>query len=736
MTKTDKQILPALHNSGKVKNPDLTELGEKNYTSTILKYSNLALPIPQLETDNKTVVGAINEVNGSIVANPTATPTSSLNRIKIKDTVYSVEGGGGSTVIPNPTETPTDTLNSVEIDNTVYGIDTGTEVVANPTGTPTDTLSSIEIDGSIYGIEGGTANSLAGLTDTDINNLRDRQYLTYDTESAKWKNKGITDLLTNTTKGKYCSFYSPLTADLLGCRVYIEPQLTGNVTPSPNTSAVFSKYPRFAIGYTSSNTHYFSGLYRMYEHEDCTWYAKLGTLNWYYEDGVFKTQGYFFNFPRYHFGCINSLEYSYKGDISNSGSADKSIGYWDTAGENPQSYLWIRDDQYSGDVSAFTSAVYDDYVIYHSVSPSNFPGDSTYTMLVAAFRYQGWVRKFDWTSIPQFPDGIFGGEWNVVSKQLYNTWADKNITTSDQCIKDDVYVTYRADDWARLPKELGSGGQALCTNFVFEPETLYPEADHFSIYGNQIIFNVSTIGNIWDWTDWLEEHPNFTVLYEASDAPYANLSYETIPQVNAGVTQLWASSEGTVEATYYSGDATPYIDFTKLVIKNTTIDYGDLDNKPKINDHTLVGNNSTSDLGLDDYEDLTNMPQINGHTLIGNKTGDDLDLGGGGGGGGDISVKNFTTNNVNTSTLYAKYFEIGPLVFVDCVFSITGSISSGTAMFSGLPVAAYQTYLAGASNNSSLNRFYTEDGYIYSAMTFSSNARTYHISGSYLKASS
>jgi hypothetical protein len=62
LTVTKKQILPALHKSGAVKTPDLVDIGDKNYTSTILKYGNLALPFPQLETSAKTIVPAINEL--------------------------------------------------------------------------------------------------------------------------------------------------------------------------------------------------------------------------------------------------------------------------------------------------------------------------------------------------------------------------------------------------------------------------------------------------------------------------------------------------------------------------------------------------------------------------------------------------------------------------------------------------------------------------------------------------
>ncbi|MCQ2737003.1 MAG: hypothetical protein MJ224_00105 [archaeon] len=64
-----------------------------------------------------------------------------------------------------------------------------------------------------------------------------------------------------------------------------------------------------------------------------------------------------------------------------------------------------------------------------------------------------------------------------------------------------------------------------------------------------------------------------------------------------------------------------------------TDDYNDLTNKPKINDVTLSGNKSLSDLGIaaeddiiDDYEDLDNIPSINGVDLKGNKTQSDLKL--------------------------------------------------------------------------------------------------------------
>lgn len=79
-------------------------------------------------------------------------------------------------------------------------------------------------------------------------------------------------------------------------------------------------------------------------------------------------------------------------------------------------------------------------------------------------------------------------------------------------------------------------------------------------------------------------------------------------------------------------------------------DYSKLDNKPQINGHTLSGNKTSSELGLqdkltagknvtidesgvisaeggtDDYNDLENKPQISGVTLSGDKTPDELGL--------------------------------------------------------------------------------------------------------------
>ena len=67
MTKvTNRQHLPALDNSKPVSNPDLLNIADKNYASTILRYSNLAILYSQLETNDKHIVGAINEINKKV----------------------------------------------------------------------------------------------------------------------------------------------------------------------------------------------------------------------------------------------------------------------------------------------------------------------------------------------------------------------------------------------------------------------------------------------------------------------------------------------------------------------------------------------------------------------------------------------------------------------------------------------------------------------------------------------
>lgn len=64
-----RRPLPALDNSKKLSNPDLFDIGDRNYTDTILRYFGLAIKFPQLHTEAKTIIEAINELYDRNTAN-------------------------------------------------------------------------------------------------------------------------------------------------------------------------------------------------------------------------------------------------------------------------------------------------------------------------------------------------------------------------------------------------------------------------------------------------------------------------------------------------------------------------------------------------------------------------------------------------------------------------------------------------------------------------------------------
>lgn len=175
MTYTKKQVLPALHHSGKVKAPDMPDVEDKNYTATILKYANLALPFPQLDTTAKTVVAAINELyahpGGSVVIpNPPIDgrlQTESGAAITT-ESGESIETEQGSGAVVGP-------LTSISIDGDIYTIDSGgTEVIANPSEDATDLLYSLKVDSTTYSIQGFeiTGTLIAGQTTLIFNNAK------------------------------------------------------------------------------------------------------------------------------------------------------------------------------------------------------------------------------------------------------------------------------------------------------------------------------------------------------------------------------------------------------------------------------------------------------------------------------------------------------------------------------------------------------------------------------------
>lgn len=119
--------VPALESGSKLSNPDLQDIGEKNYTDIILRYGNLTTKFPQLDTNAKTIVAAINE----LYAHP-----------------------GGSIVIPNP---PIDNGLQTESGD-ILETESGEPIEPEQGGHVVGPLYSIGIDGDIYTVEGsGTA---------------------------------------------------------------------------------------------------------------------------------------------------------------------------------------------------------------------------------------------------------------------------------------------------------------------------------------------------------------------------------------------------------------------------------------------------------------------------------------------------------------------------------------------------------------------------------------------------
>ena len=156
MTVTKKQFLPALHKSDKVKNPDMPSIEDSNYTSTILKYANLALPFPQLDTTAKTVVAAINELyatKSTVIPNPPDTPQYTLYTVKIDGDTYRLSGG--STVIPNP-PIPVGSCIITESGDIIL-TEAGDTISSNESSEPVvvPKLYTISIDGEVYEIAGG-----------------------------------------------------------------------------------------------------------------------------------------------------------------------------------------------------------------------------------------------------------------------------------------------------------------------------------------------------------------------------------------------------------------------------------------------------------------------------------------------------------------------------------------------------------------------------------------------------
>ncbi len=159
MTKVSKKpIYSALENSKPVQNPDLVKLADKNYTSTILRYSNLAILYSQLNTESKTIVGAINELKKDV---PYVLPPATTETL------------GGIIVGENLTITPEGVLSSQAGGDTYYSgvlttIDTENKINVNMTkSTPADIeQESIENPNVLFFTEGTPGGDGSNITTT------------------------------------------------------------------------------------------------------------------------------------------------------------------------------------------------------------------------------------------------------------------------------------------------------------------------------------------------------------------------------------------------------------------------------------------------------------------------------------------------------------------------------------------------------------------------------------------
>lgn len=83
---------------------------------------------------------------------------------------------------------------------------------------------------------------------------------------------------------------------------------------------------------------------------------------------------------------------------------------------------------------------------------------------------------------------------------------------------------------------------------------------------------------------------------------------------------------GDIVTAIVLNDGQQYFILSNDTAEEQGANYEDLSNKPKINNVTLIGNKTSSDLSLDDYNNMNNKPSINNIELTGNKTSSDLNL--------------------------------------------------------------------------------------------------------------
>lgn len=128
----------------------------------------------------------------TVIANPTGTPSTDLEKVSIEGVLYNIPTGGSGTV----TDVKVDNVSVVD-QNGVANIDTMTGAGASEAGAKGlvpapasgDNEKFLKGDGT-WGTPsgGGGSSTLAGLSDVDLDNLTNGQILKYNTTTQKWEN--------------------------------------------------------------------------------------------------------------------------------------------------------------------------------------------------------------------------------------------------------------------------------------------------------------------------------------------------------------------------------------------------------------------------------------------------------------------------------------------------------------------------------------------------------------------
>lgn len=202
----NRKPLPALDNAATVKKPDLPSIYDRNYTDTILRYGGLATRFPQLETNAKTIVDAINELysgGGGDGKHRTLTQyeyDQLTEEEKNDGTIYFITDAPSTVVRPedlSPDNALPGQLLTFYNDYGDHGIWTATPLVRNPSNGDTILWSS-QYGTWVNGSVDPGKSALSELTDVSLNNLSNNQVLKYNELSGLWENAdesgGVTEL--------------------------------------------------------------------------------------------------------------------------------------------------------------------------------------------------------------------------------------------------------------------------------------------------------------------------------------------------------------------------------------------------------------------------------------------------------------------------------------------------------------------------------------------------------------